>query len=77
MRYRYKQVDVFTSQQFKGNPLAVIFDADSMSTEEMQQIAYLMDQAVTHRNNEEELKKVAEVVHHLTEIFPVYKDLRG
>ena len=36
---RFKQVDVFTSVPFKGNPLAVIFDADDLSTEEMQAIA--------------------------------------
>jgi PhzF family phenazine biosynthesis protein len=36
---RFKQVDVFTSVPFKGNPLAVIFDADRLSTDEMQAIA--------------------------------------
>jgi PhzF family phenazine biosynthesis protein len=36
---RFKQVDVFTSVPFKGNPLAVVFDADDLGTEEMQQIA--------------------------------------
>ncbi|WP_277185578.1 PhzF family phenazine biosynthesis protein [Caballeronia sp. BR00000012568055] len=36
---QFKQVDVFTSVPFKGNPLAVIFDADGLSTERMQQIA--------------------------------------
>ncbi|KIG11087.1 PhzF family phenazine biosynthesis protein [Caballeronia concitans] len=36
---RFKQVDVFTSVAFKGNPLAVIFDADDLSTERMQSIA--------------------------------------
>jgi PhzF family phenazine biosynthesis protein len=39
MELRYKQVDVFTSVPFKGNPVAVIFDADNLSTEEMQRIA--------------------------------------
>ncbi len=47
-----------------------------MEEEEMQQIARLIDQAITHRDDAAELKKVSEVVHHLTEIFPVYKDLR-
>ena len=36
---RFKQVDVFTSVPFKGNPLAVVFDADDLSTEAMQAIA--------------------------------------
>jgi predicted PhzF superfamily epimerase YddE/YHI9 len=36
---RFKQVDVFTSQPFKGNPLAVIFDADALDTAQMQAIA--------------------------------------
>jgi PhzF family phenazine biosynthesis protein len=36
---RFKQVDVFTSVPFKGNPLAVVFDADNLSTESMQAIA--------------------------------------
>jgi len=36
---RFKQVDVFTSVPFRGNPLAVIFDADDLSTERMQAIA--------------------------------------
>ncbi|KND61830.1 Phenazine biosynthesis protein PhzF like [Candidatus Burkholderia verschuerenii] len=36
---QFKQVDVFTSVPFKGNPLAVIFDAEGLTTERMQQIA--------------------------------------
>ncbi len=36
---RFKQVDVFTSVPFKGNPLAVVFDADDLSTDAMQAIA--------------------------------------
>jgi PhzF family phenazine biosynthesis protein len=36
---QFKQVDVFTPVPFKGNPLAVIFDADGLSTERMQDIA--------------------------------------
>jgi PhzF family phenazine biosynthesis protein len=35
----FKQVDVFTCVPFKGNPLAVILDADGLSTEQMQAIA--------------------------------------
>ena len=37
---RFKQVDVFTSTPFKGNPLAVVFDADALDTEQMQAIAH-------------------------------------
>ena len=36
---RFKQVDVFTLAPFKGNPVAVVLDADGMSTEQMQQVA--------------------------------------
>jgi PhzF family phenazine biosynthesis protein len=36
---RFKQVDVFTSTPFKGNPLAVVFDADPLSDDEMRAIA--------------------------------------
>jgi PhzF family phenazine biosynthesis protein len=35
----YKQVDVFTSVKFKGNPVAVFFSAESLSSEDMQTIA--------------------------------------
>jgi PhzF family phenazine biosynthesis protein len=36
---RFKQVDVFTTTPFKGNPLAVVLDAEGLSTEQMQAIA--------------------------------------
>lgn len=36
---QFKQVDVFTPVPFKGNPLAVVFDAEGLSTERMQEIA--------------------------------------
>jgi PhzF family phenazine biosynthesis protein len=35
----FKQVDVFTSQRFKGNPVAVILEGDGLSGAQMQQIA--------------------------------------
>jgi len=35
----FKQVDVFTSEAMRGNPLAVIFDAEGLSTQQMQHIA--------------------------------------
>lgn len=35
----FKQVDVFTAIPLKGNPVAVILDAEGLSTEEMQAIA--------------------------------------
>lgn len=35
----FKQVDVFTSIPFLGNPLAVVFDADGLGDTHMQQIA--------------------------------------
>lgn len=39
MSSAFKQVDVFTSKPFKGNPVAVIMDANGLSTEQMQTIA--------------------------------------
>ena len=36
---RFKQVDVFTRIPFRGNPVAVVLQADGLSAEEMQRIA--------------------------------------
>ncbi|MBP6716684.1 MAG: PhzF family phenazine biosynthesis protein [Acidobacteria bacterium] len=36
---RFHTLDVFTSRRFAGNPLAVVLDADGLSTDEMQSIA--------------------------------------
>lgn len=36
---RFRQVDVFTSVAFKGNPLAVVLDAEGLSDEQMHAIA--------------------------------------
>ncbi|MCG8708152.1 PhzF family phenazine biosynthesis protein [Brenneria sp. 4F2] len=36
---RFKQIDVFTRQSFKGNPLAVVLDTDGMADEQMQDFA--------------------------------------
>ena len=35
----FSQVDVFTSVPYRGNPLAVIADAEGLSTQEMQRVA--------------------------------------
>ena len=35
----FKQVDVFTRTPYKGNPVAVVMDGTSLSTEQMQSIA--------------------------------------
>jgi PhzF family phenazine biosynthesis protein len=35
----FKQVDVFTDTAYRGNPVAVVVDADGLSTEEMQRFA--------------------------------------
>ena len=35
----FKQVDVFTSERYKGNALAVILDADGLADADMQRIA--------------------------------------
>ena len=39
MRLQFQTVDVFTGTQFAGNPLAVILNAEGLSTEQMQAIA--------------------------------------
>ena len=38
-RSRFKQVDVFTAQAFKGNPVAVVLEADELSEHQMAAIA--------------------------------------
>lgn len=38
MSRRYQTVDVFHEKPFSGNPLAVVFDAEDLSTDEMQRI---------------------------------------
>src|SRR5512138_1432678 len=39
MARRFKQVDVFTSEPYFGNPVAVILEAEGLSSESMQRIA--------------------------------------
>ena len=39
MRYPFWTVDVFTDRAFGGNPLAVLADANGLTTEQMQLIA--------------------------------------
>ena len=36
----FKQVDVFTADPYRGNPVAVILDADGLSDDDMQRIAH-------------------------------------
>lgn len=37
--YPFRQVDVFTARPFLGNPVAIVFDADDLSDEQMLKIA--------------------------------------
>jgi trans-2,3-dihydro-3-hydroxyanthranilate isomerase len=39
MRLQFETVDVFTHHRFSGNPLAVVLNAEGLSTELMQSIA--------------------------------------
>lgn len=39
MQRRFRQVDVFTTEAYRGNPVAVILDGDGLTTEQMQAIA--------------------------------------
>jgi len=36
----FKQVDVFTDEPYKGNPVAVVLDADGITDEQMQRLAH-------------------------------------
>jgi trans-2,3-dihydro-3-hydroxyanthranilate isomerase len=47
MQRRYITVDVFTDRAFGGNPLAVVLDADGLSTAQMQAIATEFNYAET------------------------------
>ena len=38
-KYRFKQVDAFTSRPLMGNPVAVVLEADGLSDEQMQRFA--------------------------------------
>jgi PhzF family phenazine biosynthesis protein len=38
-RHRFEQVDVFGAAALRGNPVAVVFDADSLSDAQMQDVA--------------------------------------
>lgn len=39
MQRRFRQVDVFTDEPYKGNPVAVVLDGDGLTTAQMQAIA--------------------------------------
>ncbi|MFT7260637.1 MAG: trans-2,3-dihydro-3-hydroxyanthranilate isomerase [Glaciecola sp.] len=39
MKYRFYTCDVFTDVRFGGNPLAVLSNAEGLSSQKMQQIA--------------------------------------
>lgn len=39
MQRRFRQVDVFTNEPYRGNPLAVVIDSDGLTTEEMARFA--------------------------------------
>lgn len=38
-KYRFRQIDSFSRERYLGNPAAVVFDADSLTGDEMQIIA--------------------------------------
>ncbi len=47
MARAFTQVDVFTSEPYRGNPLAVVLDGEGLSTEDMQQFANWMNLSET------------------------------
>lgn len=62
MRLPYMTLDVFTDQRFGGNPLAVVFDADGLSSKEMQTLAREFGYSeTTFVLRPSELKNTAEV----------------
>jgi PhzF family phenazine biosynthesis protein len=46
-RVPFKQVDVFTDRPFLGNPVAVVLDAEGLTTDQMQRIARWMNLSET------------------------------
>ena len=47
MQHRFQLVDVFNDQPFSGNPLGVVFDADDLTTDEMQRITQWLNLSET------------------------------
>src|SRR5699024_5467973 len=47
MRRRFQQIDVFGDQPFSGNPLAVVLDAEDLTTADMQRITRWMNLSET------------------------------
>ena len=47
IEYKVLVVDAFTKRAYGGNPCAVVFDADDLSTEQMQAIAQEMNLSET------------------------------
>jgi PhzF family phenazine biosynthesis protein len=47
VRRSFRQVDVFSTIPYRGNPVAVVLDADGLSTETMQQFATWMNLSET------------------------------
>lgn len=39
MQRRFRQIDVFTTEPYRGNPVAVVLDGDGLTTAQMQSIA--------------------------------------
>src|SRR3989338_8572019 len=66
------QPPVVTSGIRIGTP---VITTRGMKEKEMKKIADLMDQAMTHKDNAQELSRVREAVERLTQGFPIYKDL--
>ena len=66
------QPPVVTSGIRIGTP---VITTRGMKEKEMEKIADLMDQAMTHKDNTQELSRVREAVERLTQEFPIYKDL--
>jgi hypothetical protein len=53
MQLQFQTVDVFTSDRFAGNPLAVVLNAEGLSTQQMQAIAAEFNLAETHAEKQD------------------------
>ena len=51
MDYRFHTLDVFTAERFGGNPLAVVHDADALSSAQMQLIAQVQNAVAEEENH--------------------------
>jgi len=70
MAHRFQMVDVFGSGPFSGNPLAVVFDAEDLTTDQMQEITRWIDLSETGWASVSLISPTAYLSHRLCETEP-------